>query len=244
MVISDLFAMLSYGELSNLAMSNDGNGTIIASSQPKIVQYANEALLRLYSRFVLKENDLIIEMQEWITFYHLTPPYAVTYTPPAGTASQPVRYIMDIPSQPFLGDVIKVMAVFDSEGENLPLNDDAQMFSVFTPQVNVLQVPQPVYRHSSSVSGVRYITVLYQARHAKLLGDLQEEICIPDIILGAFTSYIAYKVFSHMNTTDSTAKAQEYLGMYESICADVTDRDLVNSSISTSNESFHERGWI
>ncbi len=246
MLLSDLFMALSYGELSNLALAGEANGTITTAAQPRIVNYANEALLRLHSRFILKETDILVQMYESMTFYNLIPAYAVNYVPPSGVPSQPIRYIIDNPGEPFIGDIIKILGVFNSLGESLPLNDDAQMFSVFTPQTTVLQVPQPTYRHHfpSSVSCEHFLSVSYQARHPKLLGELQEEVCIPDIILGALTSYIAYKVFSHMNTLDSTAKAQEYLGMYESICSEATEKDLVNSSISTSNQRFHERGWI
>jgi hypothetical protein len=238
MILSDLFAMLSYGELSNLAMAGEANGTITTAAQPRIVLYANEALLRLHSRFLLNEASLILQMYESKTFYQLIPAFSYAYAPPLGTPSEPVRYIMDTPADPFPGDVIKILTVFDSTGEKLFLNDDAQPFSVFTPQPHTLQVPHPKFRCQ------RYLSVTYQAKHPKLSGDLQEAIDLPDIIIGAFTSFIAYKVFSHMNTQESSAKAQEFLTMYESICSEATEKDLVNSSISTSNQRFSERGWI
>ena len=71
MNIEDLFTSLSYGELNNLSMSADGSGSIEESKQPQILLYANEGLLRLYGRFLLKENDVLIEMVEHITNYHL-----------------------------------------------------------------------------------------------------------------------------------------------------------------------------
>ena len=40
MNIEDLFRNLSYGELSNLALSGEGLGTIVESARPKIVMYA------------------------------------------------------------------------------------------------------------------------------------------------------------------------------------------------------------
>lgn len=236
MNLADLYQSLSYGELSNLAMAGDANGTIAVSARPRIVHYTNEALLRLYARFLLKEEDLLLEMHEDISLYWLLPRFAVNYVPEGPADTEPVRYILDLPEAPFRGNLIKVLSVFDSTGCKLPLNDDEQPLSLFTPQANLLQVPHP--RPEGGLA------VLYQARHPKIQGDLEETIEVPEILLGALTSYIAYKVFSHMNTQDSTAKAQEHMAVYEAICAEAVEKDLVNTSISSSNARFHQRGWV
>ena len=47
-----------------------------------------------------------------------------------------------------------------------------------------------------------------------------------------------------MNTQESTAKSQEHLATYEAICAEAIDRDLVNTSISSTNTSFEKRGFV
>ena len=67
MKLPDLYRELSYGELSNLALGVEGSGAIAEEHQPRIVQFANEALLKLYSRFILKESTLIISAYEHIT---------------------------------------------------------------------------------------------------------------------------------------------------------------------------------
>jgi hypothetical protein len=234
MQLLDLFESLANGELSNLSMAEGG---IIANpSQPKIVLYTNEALLRLYSRFRLKEEDVLLQTYEHITFYHLQPKFAVSYVPPMGTDPEPIRYILDHAQEPFQGDVIRILSVFDNNGCRLPLNDDNQVFSLFTPQFNCLQVPQP----KSTLT----LSILYQAKHAKLTGVLTEELFVPDILLGALTAFIAYKVFSHMNTQESTSKAQEHIANYEAICADAEDKDLVGTSVSLTNSRFDIRGWV
>ena len=71
MLLEDLYQRLSYGELSNLSISTDGNGSIIESAQPRVVLYANEALVRLYSTFILRTNSLLITPIDHITYYHL-----------------------------------------------------------------------------------------------------------------------------------------------------------------------------
>ena len=234
MNVSDLFTKLSYGELSNISMAINGSGGIMEQDQPKIVNYANEALVRLYSKFNLRENDVLIEMVEHITNYHLLSRFAETkYDPNV----EPYPYIKDLPLEPFADDVIKILSVFDSCGNQLPLNDSECSYSVFTPQANVLQVPQPV-------TGVA-LSVHYQASHPTLSESRQdEEIQLPLVLEGALTSFIAYKVYSHMNTQEATAKAQEHFATYQSIVDSVIESDTASTSVSVSNSRFHKRGWI
>jgi len=230
-----LFEMLSYGELSNLSMSGDGSGEILPAMQPKLVHYTNEALLKLYGRFLLKENDVLVQLYEHITFYHLIPRFSLCFVPTLEAEEEHIRYLLDLAHEPFRDEVIKVISVFDNLGKELPLNDEEQHHSVFTPQAKVLQVPNPI--------GDLIYNVRYQQRHPKLSGELGENIECPDVLLGALTSYIAYKVYSHMNSAESSAKAQEFMATYELNCNDAVDRDLVNGSISQTNVRFERGGW-
>lgn len=234
MQVSDLYRSLSFGELSNLAMSNEGNGTIREQDKPRIILYANEALLRLYSRFVLRERDLLVRMYRHITNYHLIPRFAVH-----GGATmnvEPIRYIVDLPNEPFEDEVLMILAVFNSDGSKLPLNDEHQLLSVFTPQQNVLQVPVPEHGKMLSVS--------YQCAHQKLTSEVDGYIFVPEALKGAFTAYIAYKVFSHMNTQESTAKAQEHMAVYDSICTELETKNTLSTSVSTSFNLFEARGFV
>ena len=235
MNIEELFRNLSYGELSNLALSCEGSGTIVESARPKIVMYANDALTRLHTRFPLRTKDVLIEMYAHITNYHLLPRFARSTSPQV----EKYPYILDLPLEPFVDEVIQIESVFDTYGCNLPLNDEGNCHSVFTPQAKVLQVPHPV-----AVAGAA-LNVVYRTKHDNLEHEkLNQPIFLPETLHSAFTAYIAYKVYSHMNTVEATNKAQEHLAFYESVCNEVTENDAVNSSISTTNQRFEERGWI
>jgi hypothetical protein len=160
----------------------------------------------------------------------------VNYTPAGPSDTEEIRYIIDVVGELFVDDVIKPLQVFDSVNGRLPLNDDNNTYSVFTPQSKCIQVPNPIDERMMSVS--------YQARHNPLLGELGEIIDIPDVLMSALTAYIAYKVYSHMNTQESTAKAQEHITMYEAICKSAEEGDLLGTSISVTNTRFEQRGWI
>lgn len=234
MLLEDLYRRLSYGELSNLALSNDGNGMIAEEAQPRIVIYANEALMRLHTKFVLKNNVVLITTMSHITTYPLRKRFAYSQR---NTSTEPFYFIQDLDNDPFEEDVIKILDVYDMQGNHIPLNDPELYNSVFTPQATTLQVPAS-YETAE-------LSLMYQAKHAHL--HWQEPhalIDIPDVLIEALTAYIAYKVFSHMNTMEASSKAQEHLSVFNGICGEVVDNDLVSTSILQTNNRFAKRGWI
>jgi hypothetical protein len=232
--VTDLFRILSYGEFSNLAIGSEGSGTVTAAAQPRIVQHANEGLLRLYSKYILSEKDVIVELVEGITHYHLDSRFSETVYNPAEVE---YPYIKDMGRETFANDVIRVLAVYDSLGNRLPLNDNELSNSVFTPQARVLQVPYFIEEVS--------LSILYQAQ-PPILSHLvpTAEVELPDVLVGALTAFVAWKVYSFMNTAEATGKAQEHKFRYEEICAEAVSEDLVATSISTTNNRFAKRGWI
>jgi hypothetical protein len=234
MKIVELFRRLAYGQLSNLAIASAGDGTILEEKQPQILQYVNEGLLQLYSRFRLKESELILEQVEHITNYHLKAKYAESTG-----ALVPYPYIKDLPQEPFLGDVIKILSVHDEYGPRV-LNDHNNVMSMFTPQPDVLQIPVP--------EAGRPLTVQYQARHPKLDDRkdhiIDQEIEIPFFLEGALQNFIGYQTYCHMNGGENIVKGQEFLAAYEAICLDVEQRDLVNHSFHTSHQKLEQRGFV
>lgn len=234
MNISELLKQLSYGELSNLTLGSEGVGAIQADRRANVVHFVNEGLLRLYSRFVLREKDCILRLYEHITNYHFCKKFALTATT---VPLEPIRYIEDTELDPFEDDLIRILSVRGPANFDLPLNDRFNIDSLFTPQPNILQVPLPVQDD--------IMVVVYQARHP-LIDYVDTEACIelPIVLEGALRAYVAHLVYSNMNGQENAAKAMEYLQRYELICKDVMDQDLVNQSVITTNLKFHERGFI
>jgi hypothetical protein len=232
MEIEELFSRLSFGELSNLSLGNEGRGSLKEEDIPKVMSHTNEGLLRIYSRFLLSAKQLLIEQVRHITNYHLI----VKYAESSGSNADWL-YIKDLPDEKFQGDVIRVLEVYDSVGREFVLNDTDDPQSLFTPAPQLLQVPDP--------KAGRSLGVQYQARHVNLeADDLSQEIIIPFVLEGALQAFVAYKILSHMNGQENQLKGQEYLATYEGICMDVEARDLVNTSFSTSHHKLEERGFV
>lgn len=230
MKLLDLFARLSFGELSNLAMGMEGAGTIRETDKLKLLSYVNDGLLALHSRFILKEKLLIIEEQEHITHYHLIQKFAESQ------ACVEFPYIKDMAADPFLGDVIRILQVYDDCGNELVFNDIDNPCSLFTPSPQVLQIPSPVTGRPKHI--------LYQARHVPIPEVLATSwVELPFVLEAALQAYVAHKVFSHMNGQDNMLKSQDHLATYESRCMEVEAKDLVMSSLSNSFHKLHHRGF-
>lgn len=232
MILSELFRRLAVGELSNLALVGDLDDndirTVRVESQPKIVSYLNDGLLKLYGRFLLREADLVIKVDSGLTQYPLRLPNSVV-----GAGTTP--FIQDSIAAPFLGDVIKILEVFD--GCTVPLNDPDDCRSMFTPQPDVLQIPTPIQD--------QLVSVLYQARHPEIDGsDLAAVIDLPAVLESALQSWVAFKTFFHMNTQESLATATLYAQAYESICVDVVENGLVSSDPMLASNRFQKRGFV
>ena len=230
MKLLELLSRLSYAELSNLSIGNEGQGSIKEEDIPKLVAHINDGLLQLYSRFILQTKYLLIEEQEHITQYHLIE----KFTESKNCVEYP--YIKDMAADRFTGDLIRILEVYDDCGNQFVLNDTDNCHSLFTPSPQTLQIPNPktgVPKH-----------ILYQARHdviSEILEDTWVE--IPFVLEGALQAYIAHKIFSHMNGQDNLIKSQDHYSTYERICQDVEAKDLVNTSISSSFRKLTERGF-
>lgn len=235
MEIVELFRRLAYGELSNLSI-NQGDGKLNPDKHPQMIQYVNEALLDLYSRFVLRERNLILELNEHVLNYHLSRQFAVS----SDSGDVRHRYIVDCSEQPFEDDVIRILSVWDEKGNKLVLNDVNDPCSLFTPRPHTLQVNNPK-------DGVK-LAIIYQARHPKIDDKsdqaINEKIDIPFSLETAVQTFIAHKTYSHMNGQENTIKGQEYLAAYEATCLGVEQRDLVNQSFHTSHHKLEQRGFV
>lgn len=237
MNVTDLLKRLALGELSNLSLAT--GGIISAAKVPTIIQYTNEALHKLYTKYLLNEKDLILELREDITYYHLLKRFAYSQYDPLNPPTQWNRpYIMDMGREPFTEDVIKVLSVYDQNGIDLPLNDTEQVYSVFTPQAQQLQVPHPV--------DGQILCVSYQAKHPTIPSTDYEEVGIdlPECLHSALCAYITSKLYMHMNTAESTAKGQEHSFTFDKLCQEVIEMDLVSTTSSITNTRFQKRGFI
>lgn len=232
--LDELFKGLALGVLNNASVVTDDHMGIDQDKQEYILSFINKGITRLHSRFILSTKSVYVEMREGRTEYPLLHRYSFTGFDPAKVQ---YPFIMDSYTNPFEEDVLKILEVYDSAGCRRAINDRNNCHGLFTPRPDTLQCVRP--KHCEVLS------VTYQAKHRTIyLGDLSDEIDLPETLLPALDYWVAYSYYTGLNTAENTAKAAEYLQMYESICKEVEDFDLANNSISNTNILFDKRGWI
>lgn len=235
MNLQDFCKKLANGRLSNTSMVVDSGGLIIKVAQrQKVIDAINEGLIRLYTRFILSEKDVVISLRDHITSYRLNSLYSESLYPQDGVE---IPYILDLPGEVFSDDVIKVLAVYNHDGCELPLNNSTNVKSVFTPRFDVVQVPEP--------KTGELMNVVYQAKHILLtVADPLEEITLPDTLYGALEAYVAHLLFADINSDDAKIRSDKQLAKYEQICGDVILTDTISLTNIQSNIKFQNRGWI
>lgn len=228
-----LLAQLSYGELSGLALGNEGDGTIRKRDMGKVITFINDGLQDLYNKFLVKESVVSLQLLDYVTTYHLVPRFAVSNAPQPDV---PVPYIIDNNRAKFKGDVGKIYAVYDTAGKERPINDETSLDSVFIRGKDSITVPVP--------DGKLVLFIHYQTTHPQITMDnLDEELDIPDKLVPALRSYVAHKLFLSIGSADSLHKAQEYQGQYIFQTQALVGTDALAESRFKIN-TFSKGGWI
>src|SRR5690606_3596080 len=126
-----LLTQLAYSELASLSLSNEGSGVIEKSQLGKVLSFLNDGMLNLVPYFNGQIKEVMIEMHDHITNYHLVSRFASSQQPQEGVD---YAYIKDSNRKPFKGDVAKITSVWDSYNRTRFINDEANYLSVFTQQ--------------------------------------------------------------------------------------------------------------
>jgi len=235
MKLKDFLEELSWGEFSNIALGNEGSGVIAPEKIPLVVAILNDGLVQMYSQFMLKEGNVLVEMKDNITYYVLDSKYAESSYDPLMVA---YPYIKDTKEDPFRDDVLKILEVIDQDGNHYPINNHDHPFGVFiTDKLNVLQIPKPK-------DGVG-LGVRYQAAHEKLDAEnLEGELSIPLPLRAALKYYIASRIYQNMNMEGALRTSSVYESKYKELLAQVTLTDSLSTSEVRAADKFTLRGWV
>lgn len=242
MKVSEFFAALSYGELSNLSIGTEGTGSIKEADQPKVIGHLNNALTQLYSRFAHKIDYVILRPQADLQRYVLDPAYAVSDTDAANTNP---RYLIDTEEDAFLGNLIKIRSILqlpnetlhETEPLDLLINGGHACGTLKTLSWNTLFIETPDTDHD--------IRLEYQAKHSKLSIPvvLTEEIEVHPLLEEALVVKVASRIFASMLGEENAAKAQRLEAQYEYLSGLVDAKDILQQSSSDAHGKLIARGF-
>ena len=242
MNVGELFANLSFGELSNLSMGMDGAGTIEATAQPRLVHFANNGMTQLYSRFAHKRDYVKIQVQEDIQRY----PLRTGHSAAGLEETTDELYVMDTVAEPFTGNVTKIISVrsqddpdtTEDEEFNLLLNDNQSNCIVKTVTYDTLYFKEPVAGMILDIEVTQSPTVL------SIPVAPSEEIDLHPLLNPALEYYVASRVYASMNGEENAAKAYQLKNQYEELLHLVDVEDLLQNSYTDSHSKLPDRGFL
>lgn len=223
MQLDDLFHMLAYGELSNHYAANADDGTIRDEKKNQIISHVNDGLMRLYTKFLLSQKEEEIALYDYDTAYTLL--------------GDSPKTSLDVAKRPTY-KLINLISVSSNKGIVRTINDLNDYWSVNVKSHNVLAI--------NTTYTDEVLVVIYQASHPRIQNtdNGNKVIELPEVLNGALTAYVAYKMYSGMNTAESVTLASGYLAMFNTVCAEVLDTDALNLSTGNTSNKFDSRGWI
>ena len=238
MTLKEIFDDLAMGVLANLSLTDSATQSITTGSYQKVISYVNLALTALHKRFLLREGEVIIQLHPDMSRYPLRTQFAMSNE----ASTEPIKFIVDHPGNPWIADILKIEKVFSELGEPLPLNEPHSRYPVYTPEFDVISALP-----TSDMPQALFIT--YRAKYPKINltsdADLTLiEINIPDAILDALYARVGAQAYKGMNSEEGeTSASRSYMMQYELECQRLeTDNVLFEDHRPVSR--FKAKGWV
>jgi hypothetical protein len=236
MKLSDIFDQLTFGELKQVGMGGFEEGAIQPENYREVVNHLNLALVNLYTRFPIKEKQLILKTKEGQTKYPLLKQYAYSV--------DPVNYtIVDTLDAPFLEDILRIDAAFDVYGMEYFINDNHAANSLFTTSYDEVTVPW--------ATGDELISIAYRAKPTKIVVpaaaatlNLSQAVHIPDTLLEPVLVYIEYRVMKSRGGDAGLAQAGMAKAHYDTLCTEIEERNILRNANNTTNIKPELNNWI
>lgn len=132
-------------------------------------------------------------------------------------------------------DCLQVLAAYGEKGEELPINDESDIESVFTPSFNKFIVP-------GSVVGT-YVSILYSAKPAKVTTTL-DVLPLNEVMLECILNFISYKAYKSLDSNESTrVLSATYNKQFMMSLNVVIDSGMYCVDGIKNHSSFDRGGW-
>lgn len=236
MLLQEVFDQLAYGELLQLELGTSNHGGISTDNYPKIVASVRMGLTELFKKLNLSTELVNVVMLEEVTKYRLHSDHSLRNAPVTGV----YQYIDDTGITQFNNRLIKIERVFDEVSNELHLNNNEEINSLFTPQYNVIEVPDPV---AGSI-----IRVLYSKDHdyisgAPTIDPTSIEVEIPIAYLEPLLYYVAGRILLGSGNLSGNNDANILMAKYNSSIDEIKSLNIMQQDNSN---NIHARlnGWV
>lgn len=233
MKLSNILTLVLYRNVLNTCYVSKETKEFNPDKLPAVITFLNESLLKLYNKFTLKIDSIWLDLHESRTRYLISNEHMMDnwLTPTYD------KYLWKGYDEEFHNDLLKIVAVNDNKGNELPLNNSEELLSLYTPMYNVLEVPSRFPRQK--------LNIIYQAAPVKIEYDPNKdtEVDVPDTLVAALVANTNYLIFASIGSPASMQQAQLFKAEYDLLIEEMIESDTINPQYSTNTEKFYKRGW-
>jgi hypothetical protein len=232
MKLSTIFDALTYGELKQLSIGGVEDEGIFPQYSKEVLIHINLALVNLYNKFPLEEKEINLKIQADKVKYLLTSEFTTT--------NNVDGYIEDTYAEPFTEDILRVNAVCNSEGVELPINDPHSFSSIFLPAYNVIKFPYAIVDE--------VYTLVYRVKPATVVipdgsTPADVEVPLPDVLLEPLLTYVSSRAQNARGGDTGVQEGMVAMQQYEQMCKELEVNNTFNSSLNTGNLKLDINGW-
>ena len=236
--LKDLFSLLATGEFSNLSLAKNSSGQIDEAEYGKVLPQINLAIIEIYKRFRLLEQELVVCTNPTNKQYAMRS----EHTALAGQTTV-TRYIEHPEGLEAPVNLIEILNVYDESQNRLRMNNSLYIPYIKKMSHDTLQI--------TGLTEPRKLTVAYKA-HPNL-PVLSDEFDIETSVLDISSSlqepilyYVAARRFQPMGANNSTANADKssaYYQQYELACQKIALYGLDVEEEDRDEARFYREGW-
>jgi hypothetical protein len=239
MRLSSVFKRLVSGEFHRHSL---GEGLVDGSLNPDhyeiVLPMLNMGIDALHTRFVLREDQVIINLIDHITRYKLHTDHA-TYNNTDITGLKP-KYLHDSQYYPFYNTVIKILSIHNELGQERFINDENQNYSIHLNNYNTFQHPFPDDDNA--------VSVIYQATLPDIEltptfnpDSIEVDMSIP--FIEALCYFVGGRIHIGMNDQETLSESNNFIQKYER-ALQVLSKDNINRSDVYTSDQFQLKGWV
>ncbi len=200
-------------EIVDMLKSVELKQIIVGEQDDQIIALLNMAIIDVYSRLNILQEEQIIMLKKNRTRYNLI------------ETSQKILSV-------YRGEVGKE----GGELDQIAINDNNDPDSVFTPAPYILYVP--IFTQKTYLSVVQVVIPPFIT--SKNIDTL--DLIVPPQLMECITNYVGYRAYISMNGHEQQSDAQSYYNRYLRAINDVLQRGAVHPTILT-NKKLTERGF-
>lgn len=239
-LLKDLFSLLATGEFSNISLKKDKYDSLDEVEYGKVIGHINLALVEIYKRFPLKEEEIVLHATTDKELYYLRPKHTAVLNRLGGNS-----YIEVPEGHDGYINIIELKEIYDSIQDRMVLNN-----RYLSPYIR--QMSEDTLKITNLTADENF-SIIYQAHPSPIILDDDFDIDdymlnIPKTIIEALLYYVAVRVYKPSGANNSTANADKSAGyqqQFELSCLRLEQLGLgIVSDTDTDPDKFERDGWI